>query len=87
MNLWKTLTSRIPLEDGRDAAARIAVRFVFCTFPYFAIALGLNASGNNRLLTNWMAVFFLAIPIAGGMIDWYRLAQRTKAASPTRSTT
>ena len=38
MNLWKTLTSKIPLEDGRDAAARIAVRFVFCTFPYFAIA-------------------------------------------------
>ncbi len=75
INLWKTLTSKIPIEDGRDAAARIANRFVFCTFPYFAVALILNALGNDRLLTNWMAPFVLAIPIVGGMIDWYILGQ------------
>jgi hypothetical protein len=87
MDLWKTLTSTIPLEDGRDAGARIAVRFVFCTFPYFAIALVLNALGNDRFLTTWMAPFFLAIPLVGGVIDWYRLGRRTKAASPTESKT
>ncbi|WP_237229021.1 hypothetical protein [Rubinisphaera sp. JC750] len=79
MNLWQTLTSKIFLEDGRDLAARIGVRFIFCTFPYFVIALIMNAVGDGGLLNFWVAPFLLAVPIIGGMIDWYRLHHRTKA--------
>jgi len=82
MQLWQTFTSEIILEDGRDLAARMGVRFFFCTFPYFAIALIMNAvgEGDGGFLNFWITPFILAIPILGGIIDWHRLHQRTKAS-------
>ena len=81
MSLWDTFFKKIPVDDGRAVAARIAVRFVFCTFPYFTLALLMHAYGDDRLLTGWIAAWMLAIPVLGGMIDGYRLRHRTKAVA------
>lgn len=84
--LWQTLTSRIPLENGRDAAARIAVRFVFCTFPYFTLATFMHALGDDRMLRGWIPWWILLIPILGGIVDAIRLRKRSRHDSASQAT-
>ena len=81
MNTWQSLTKKLPLEDGRDVMARIGVRFVWCTGPYFLIALILSMLGNSSLLASSVALWILAIPFLGGIIDCRRLNSRKRAPS------
>jgi hypothetical protein len=76
MTIWQWLTKRILLEDERDIMARIGFRFIWCTGPYFFLALVLSAFGKSKMLLSWPAFFFLAIPFIGGLVDWYRLKGR-----------
>ncbi len=39
MSAWKWLTQKLPLEDDRDIMARIGFRFIWCTGPYFLVAV------------------------------------------------
>ena len=80
MTLWQWFTNTLPLNDERDAMARVGCRFLWCTAPYFIIALSLASFGNAALLRTPLALFMVAIPILGGLIDWRRLQRRT---SPT----
>ena len=75
MNTWKWLTKKYPLENSRDIMARIGVRFVWCTGPYFLFAIVIATLGDNRLFTSWLTLFMLAIPFVGGLIDSYRLSR------------
>ncbi len=78
------LTKSIPLDNERDMMARIGLRFLCCTGPYFLIAIILYAFGRpSMLLSMWLGLFFLLIPFVGGVIDWYRLKDRSKHAPGT----
>lgn len=80
MNVWQSLTKTFPLEDERDLMARIGVRFVWGTGPYFLVALLLSMFGYDNLLRPWLSLWILAIPFLGGVIDWRRLNSRSKRA-------
>ena len=68
---WWTRT--LPLNDGRDVMARIGFRCVWCTIPYFALALLCAALGKPVLLLNPFAAIPLIVPVAGGVLDWLRV--------------
>jgi hypothetical protein len=78
MTRWQWLTKRILLEDERDIMARVGVRFIWCTGPYFFLAIVFSTFGKTAMLSPWPAFFFLAIPFIGGIVDWYRLKGRTR---------
>ncbi len=80
MDVWQRLTYKLPLEDERDIMARIGFRFMWCTGPYFLVAVIVSTYRGNTLFTSWPELFVLAIPFIGGVVDWYRLNQRTKRA-------
>lgn len=83
MRIWKWLTKKYPLHDDRDVMARIGVRFLSCTAPYLVYVMTSTALGHEvSLLTPFSAVAVL-MPLAGGLLDWCRLASRgVQAASP-----
>ena len=70
MNVFKSLT---PIEDNRHVLARVGLRFIFCTGPYFLTAIIAQSFGSDRLFAMWPALFMLAIPFTGGLLDWFRL--------------
>jgi hypothetical protein len=78
VNVWQRLTKKLPLEDDRDIMARIGFRFIWFTGPYFLVAVILSTFGSSKLFTLWPALFILAIPCIGGVIDWCRLKRHTK---------
>ena len=78
MNVWQWLAKKLPLENDRDIMARIGFRFIWCTGPYFLVAILLSIFGSSTLFTSWPSMFILAIPFVGGVVDWYRLKHRTK---------
>jgi hypothetical protein len=76
MTVWHWLTKKLPLDDDRDVMARIGFRYVWCTLPYFAAALGMAAFGVTTLLLSPLSVVPLVVPIAGGILDWWRVRRR-----------
>jgi hypothetical protein len=76
MTLWQWLTKKQPLNDSRDVMARVGFRCVWCTLPYFAVALALAAFGQTELLLTPASGVVLFVPIAGGILDWYRVHRR-----------
>lgn len=74
---------RLPLEDKRDILARIGVRFLWATAPFFVLSFlaGIGPFGEDpqqwdRVLS---ALIFL-MPVIGGLWDWLRLQLRARAA-------
>jgi hypothetical protein len=80
MTVWQWLTKKLPLEDKRDVMARVGVRFLWCTGPYFLLAFILSALDINVMLSPALAVVILSIPIIGGVADWCRLKRRLQRA-------
>jgi hypothetical protein len=78
MKLWKTRFD-LPLDDQRHLFARVGLRFLCCTAPYLMGAFALVAFG-SKSLNVVPACFMLAIPILGGVSDWYRLKHRCEAS-------
>lgn len=83
MTFMQCLTRKTPLENERDLMARIGVRCVWCTLPYFALALGLAAFGEMRPLLTPASAIALAVPLAGAVLDWRRLQLRTNVREAT----
>lgn len=75
MSLWQSMTT-IPLVDSRDVLARIGVLCVWCTLPYFAFILTWAAFDPSRSVATPSSFFMLAIPVLGGLLDWYRIKRR-----------
>jgi len=80
MSIWKLITKNYTLEDDRDVMARIGLRFVLCTGPYFLLATIAASLGSSVFFALWPALFVLAIPFAGGIVDWYRINKRVERA-------
>ena len=80
MTVWQWFTKKLPLEDQRDVMARIGFRFLWCTGPYFLLAVILSAFDMTAMLSPSLALVVLAIPIIGGVIDWRRLKRRVERA-------
>ncbi len=78
MNIWRWLTKKLPLEDNSDIMARVGFRFLWCTGPYFLVAIVLFRFGSGTLLASRLSMFILAIPFIGGVVDWHRLKHHTK---------
>ncbi len=81
MNFWQVLTKTVPLEEERDILARIGLRFLWCTGPYFLFVIIWFAFVTNRnspLTELWPSLFFLAIPFLGGLNDWRRLKRQVE---------
>ena len=76
MTIWQGLTKTLPLNDEHDVLARIGFRFVWCTGPYFLVAYALSAFGDRTMLLHPASFFVLALPLAGGLLDWCRLRWR-----------
>jgi hypothetical protein len=76
MSFWQTMKS-LPLEDNRDILARIGMRCVCCTLPYFVFVYALNAFGFESPLTSPMSMWIVAIPIIGGVVDWFRIHRQS----------
>jgi hypothetical protein len=76
MSFWRILTTEIPLDEERDVMARIGLRFIWCTGPFFLLAILLSSFGYSRTLLSGSALFIVLIPIVGGAIDWNRLKGR-----------
>jgi hypothetical protein len=83
MRIWKWLTKTYPLHDDKDVMARIGVRFLWCTAPYFVCAMTWAALRHEWLILNPVSAFAFLVPLVGGLLDWCRLpSKRVQAASP-----
>lgn len=76
MTYWHWLTKKLPLLNDRDVLARMGFRFMWCTGLYFVVAWILAAFGHMTLLVNPGALMIIAIPFAGGMLDWHRVHRK-----------
>ena len=74
MTYLKSSSNNHSLRDHRDVMARIGIRFVWCTGPYFLVAVIAANFGISTFFNLWPALFMLAIPFAGGLVDLYRLS-------------
>lgn len=81
MTLRQWLTTSPPLENERDAMARVGFRFLWCTAPYFLLSLLSMAFGYDQLLQSQWAIIMVGIPLIGGLADWRQLKQPAKAIS------
>jgi len=57
MSIWKLITKNYTLEDDRDVMARIGLRFVLCTGPYFLLATIAASLGSSVFFALWPALF------------------------------
>jgi len=80
MTFWQWITKSWPLQDERDAMARIGARFLWCGVPYFAMAALMERFGDTTLWNSHRCILLVVfIPMVGGLIDWRRLQlARTK---------
>ncbi|HEX8523875.1 MAG TPA: hypothetical protein VF669_16595 [Tepidisphaeraceae bacterium] len=77
MGLWQSMTTTIPLVNSRDVLARIGVRCVWCTLPYFAFILAWAVFDPSRSVATPLSFFMLALPILGGLLDSYRIKRKS----------
>jgi hypothetical protein len=74
--LWDAMT-HVPLRDERDLLARVGVRYLCCTGPYFVLLWIIGLWRDKSELSLGMLAFG-CIPLLGALVDWHRLA----SASP-----
>jgi hypothetical protein len=68
-------TKQLPLEDNRDVLARVGFRFLWTTVPICIIAYPFLKNPAFAVM-RFLAVFSFLIPIAGGLVDWFRIRRR-----------
>jgi hypothetical protein len=71
---WWTRT--LPLGNRRDVWVRLWMRLVWCTIPYFAVALYCAAWGDMSLLIPPIWVIPVLVPIAGLILDSRRIRSK-----------